>query len=126
MGPIDNTNLLQMCRDCGAVGFVPTLAYAYDAGAATVTMTNTSTIPAGDTYTTTKVRVTDFFGNEVRGVQPVKATPLVLNISTLNRSKPLMITATVLTANQIAADGSASGFLQAAGNIDFWDVQKNA
>ena len=49
-----------------------------------------------------------------------------IDVSTLDRSKPMMITATILTTNQIAADGSASGFLQAAGDIGFFDVQKNA
>lgn len=123
---IDNTNLLQMCRDCGATGFVPAVDYAYDSGAATVTLNNASTIPAGDTFSKMKARVHDFFGNEVRGVQTVQATDLVLDVSTLDRSKPLAITLTIHTTNKIAADGSASGYLETAGDIGHWDVQKNA
>ena len=123
---IDNTNLLNMCKDCGAVGFIPTLAYEYDATAAEVTVTNTSTIPSGDTFLKLKVRVHDFFGNEVRGVQTVQATPLVIDVSTLNRSKPLAITVTLVTTGNIVADGGAYGYLQDTGNIGWYDVQKNA
>lgn len=123
---ISNTNLLQMCKDCGAVGFVPAISYVYDAGAGTITLTNTSTIPSGDTYLKTRYQVHDFFGAEVRGTQTVKATANVIDVSTLDRSKPLMIVATILTIGMIQAVGSASGYVQAAGNISFFDVQKNA
>lgn len=64
---IDNTNLINMCRDCGAAGFLPSIAYTYDAVAKTVTFTNDSTIPSGDSLNKIKVRVHDYFGNEVRG-----------------------------------------------------------
>ncbi len=126
MPVINNANLLQMCHDCGAVGFLPVVAYAYDAGGAEITITNTSTIPAGDAFEMLKVRVHDEFGNEVRGVQTVQATPLVLDVSTLNRSKTLAITVTLTTDDEIAADGGAYGYLAAAGDIANWDVQKNA
>lgn len=202
---IDNTNLLQMCNDCGAIGFVPSVTYAYDANAATVTVTNASTIPAGDTLNIIKVRVHDFFGNEVRGfiyghtggngytsaptvvitggggtgatatavvtngrvtavnitaggsgytsaptisftggggsgafatatvgagavtaITPVADDGAVtINVSTLNRSKQLLVAVTILTDNHIAADGMACG-LMAAGTVANWDVQKNA
>jgi len=122
---INNANLLNMCKDCGAVGFVPELSYAYDAVEAEVTITNTSTIPSGDTFLKLKVRVHDFFGKEVRGFQTVQATPLVIDISSLDRSKPLAITVTLITTNNILADGGAYGYLQAAGNIGWYDVQKN-
>ncbi len=239
MNVIDNTNLINMCRDCGAAGFVPDLSYAYNAGAATVTMTNGSTIPSGDTLKKIKIRVHDFFGKEVRGliegntvgatratatvtitavgadgdiitvttpddvelgtftktssettvtllaaalraaintgtvthgysatnsagvitisapavlgdtvngddlvvddggtiaatdtafiggVTGTSATTEVIDVSSLNRSKPLAITATILTTNMIAADGGAYG-IGASGDIDNWDVQKNA
>lgn len=65
---IDNSNLLQMCKDCGAVGFVPSVSYVYDAGAGTVAFTNASTIPSGANLLKVKVSVHDCFGGEVRGV----------------------------------------------------------
>lgn len=123
---IDNTNLLQMCNDCGVAGFIPELSYTYDAGGAELTIVNGSTLPGGVTFTKAKVRVHDFFGAEVRGVQTVQATDLVIDVSTLNRSKPLTVTATIILNNNIVADGSVSGFLEAAGDIGFFDIQKNA
>lgn len=201
---VDNSNLLQMCKDCGAVGFVPTVTYAYDAGAATVAITNSSTIPAGDALKRVKFAVHDCFGNQVTGHIDVAAggagyvtaptvviggpgtgavahavltgdrvssvvvdTPgtgyssapaisftggggsgaaatatvgsgavtaiavtaasstVTVSVSTLNRSKPLAISVTILTDLMIAADGGAYG-LMAAGDIGFWDIQKNA
>lgn len=201
--PFDNTNLLQMCNDCGAVGFVP--AVAYSVSGSNVTVTNSSTIPSGDTLKKVHVRLVDQFGGEVRGhidgsaggdgytsppavvfsggggtgaagtavisngkvtgvtitapgsgyssdptvsfvggggsgaagtvnrstttVASVTMTAddgaVTLSSSTLNTSKPLSIIATILTANQIAADGSAF-YIGAAGNLASWDVQKNA
>lgn len=204
---IDNTNLLNMCRDCGAVGFIPSCAYTYDAVAATITVTNSSTIPAGDTLKLVKVRAHDFYGNEIRGsieatgggdgyitaptvsfsggggtgatahavmtgrkvtsividapgtgytsdptvvftptnggsgaaatahrttttvtsaTIDAAATSVVLNVSTLMRAKPIAVTVTITTVGMIAADGGAYGFLAPAGDIGFWDVQKNA
>jgi len=205
MNVIDNSNLLQMCKDCGAVGFVPALSYVYDAGAGTVVVTNSSTIPTGDVLNKIKVRVHDFFGGEVRGeifghtggngytsvpqvvitggggtgatahavltngvvTSVVVDTPgtgytsdpvatvvggggngaklavtrstttvssiavvaddnaVTLNVASLDRSKQLALVATILTDNRIAADGGAYG-LMAAGNVGYWDVQKNA
>lgn len=127
MNTIDNTNLLNMCRDCGAVGFIPSVSYAYDAVAETVTVTNASTIPADDALSVIKIRVHDFFGKEVRSVVPSAAptTPVVVDVSDLDNSKGLSLTVTIFTDEHIAADGGAYG-LQAAGNVGNWDVQKNA
>lgn len=122
---IDNTNLLQMCFDCGAVGFLPAFAYAYDAEAATITVTNTSTIPAGDTFAVAKLRVMDQFGGEIRGNITVAATPNVIDVSGLDRSKGLNLMVHMHTVGHIAADGIAVN-VGAAGNVGGWDVQKNA
>lgn len=122
---IDNTNLLQMCRDCGAVGFVPDVSYVYDAGAATITVTDSSTIPAGDSLVRIRIQVHDAFGGEVRDEIELAGGNQVVNIATLDRSKPLAIKVAIYTTNQIAADGGAYG-LNAAGDISHWDVQKNA
>lgn len=127
MNPINNSNLLQMCRDCGAIGFTPVVGYVYDAAAKTVVLTDGSTIPAGDALSKVHVRVHDTFGGEVRDA--IVATggggAKTLDVSTLDASKGLNITVTVLTTGRIAADGSAFN-IGAAGNISRWDVQKNA
>jgi hypothetical protein len=65
---IDNTNLLNMCRDCGAVGFIPVASYVYDAEAETVTVENASTIPAGDVLKQVKVKIHDYYGGTKTGV----------------------------------------------------------
>lgn len=123
---ISNANLTTYCAgSCQITGFTPTVTYAYDAGAATVTVTNASTIPAGDTFLKAKVHVYDQFGGEVRGQITVAATPLVVDVSTLNRSKSLAVKVTVLTTLHIAADGGAYG-LGTAGTVNNWDVQQNA
>lgn len=120
---ISNANLLQMCYDCGAVGFLPVLTYTYDAETGDVVVTNDSDIPAGDTLKRIQLRLTDDFGNEVRGTTTSAA--VTISAATLDKSKGLNLTATILTNGGIAADGSAF-FLQAAGNVGRWDVQKNA
>lgn len=207
MNTIDNTNLLNMCRDCGAVGFIPVLTYLYDAEARTVTIEDDSTYPAGDSLNKIKIRVHDDFGGEVRGhidgssggdgyvtaplvsfsggggsgatahavITDGKVTSIVIDtvgtgyttdptvvfdntdtggsgaaatahrttttvtgvtiiadddtvvidISDLDSSKPLCISATIFTVGMIAADGGAY-WLQPAGDIGHWDVQKNA
>lgn len=49
----------------------------------------------------------------------------VIDVSTLATAKPLNLTATILTTNHIAADGSAS-HLQAAGTVGYWNTRQNA
>lgn len=123
---INNSNLLTLCNNCGAVGFVPVLEYEYDAAAKTVTITDGSTFPAGSELTRIKVKVHDFFGAEARGNITVAGGDVEIDISALNTSKPLSITATITTVDHIAADGSASGYLATEGILAFYDVQKNA
>lgn len=120
---IDNSNLLQMCHDCGAVGFIPVLTYAFDAGAETVTVTDGSTLPDGDTLTKIKVRVNDFFGGTVVGEIAALAGNVVIDVSDLNLSKPIALTATIITDGGIIADGGAYG-LMPAGDVAHWDIQK--
>lgn len=123
---IDNTNLINMCRDCGAAGFVPVTSYVFDAEAATVTITDASTIPSGDTRLRVKYKIHDFFGNQVSGaIEAADSNDDVVDVSTLNRSKQLAVCVTVITTKGIVADGGAYG-LMAAGNIAHWDVQRTA
>lgn len=204
MNAIDNSNLLQICNDCGAIGFIPAMTYSISDDVLTVT--NGSTIPAGDTLRLIKLKVHDFFGNSVTGGistitggQGYKTAPTVtlvggggtgatahavltgdkvtsvvvdtggsgyttppivvfsgggggfgaeataaldtgavdtitvtapgadtdIDISSLNRSKQLAVTATIITEGGIIADGGAYGILS-AGDIANWDVQKYA
>lgn len=122
---IDNTNLLQLCYDCGAVGFVPSVTYTYNATTGDVVVTDASTLPAGDTLSKIKVQLFDKFGGEVRGTITALAGSVTLSALTLNRARVLDMKVTILTTGHIAADGGVY-WLQAAGNVSLWDVQKNA
>lgn len=122
---IDNTNLLQMCHDCGAVGFIPVLTYAYDAGAETVTVTDASTIPAGDGLNKIKLKVHDYYGGTVTGEIAAALGNDVIDVSGLDRSKALALSATIITDGGITADGGAYGLL-AGGDVGHWDVKKTA
>jgi hypothetical protein len=123
---IDNANLVNYI-DQGTTGFTPAVTYTYNSSTGAVVITDGSTIPAGDTLKKVHLRLSDKFGKEVRGI--ITATggggALTLSASTLNVSKGLILHATVLTTNNIAADGSFHNLL-AAGAIAGWDTQKNA
>lgn len=207
MPVIDNSELINLCNDCGAVGFIPEASYDFDADARTVEVEDTSTIPAGDSLRLIKYRVHDCFGGWVTaqndivagghgftstpavvisggggsgatahavvtngkvtsivvdtagtgyssdpiatltgggsGSGGVKLTvtrstttvasisvdtpddPTVIDVSSLNLSKPLHLSVTILTENGIVADGGAYG-LMASGDVANWDVQKSA
>lgn len=121
---IDNSNLVNMCRDCGAVGFLPVMAYTFNSGTNTVTVADTSTIPAGDAIAKFKVKVHDAFGQTAEGNNEDGAD-IAVSVAGLNKSKPLSVSVYLKTADGISADGGAYGLL-AAGDISHWDVKKNA
>jgi hypothetical protein len=122
---IDNTNMKNWNGVLPA-GFTPVLTYAYDADAATVIVTDGSTLGAGDTLKAIHVRVHDKFGGEVRdNIGALAGNTGTIDVSGLNRSKGLDITATITTAKMVAADGGAYG-IGAAGSVANWDIQQNA
>lgn len=63
---IDNANLKDYCHgSCSVTGFEPEVTYAV--AGSNVTVTDSSTIPSGDTFKKTLLRLLDDFGGEVRG-----------------------------------------------------------
>lgn len=203
---IDNTNLVGLVYDYVPVGFTPVQNYTYDATNKIVVVTDSSTIPSGDTFKISHVRVCDYFGNEARGeivnvsggnnytaaptvklvggggtgatataaISAGKVTgftitaggsgytsaPIVVitgggpdaagaygtaaigsgavtgitlsaslngvvDVSTLDNSRGLIILSSIHTAKNIAADGSAYHILT-AGTLGAWDSQRNA
>jgi hypothetical protein len=63
--------------------------------------------------------------NVVTGVTlTAPARSVVLSSSTLDTSKNLILKATVLTVNRIAADGIANPIKSAGGTVGSWDVNK--
>lgn len=123
---IDNSGILHYRQgSCTILGFTPKVSYAFDATAKTVTVTDASVIPAGDTFKIIHVHVHDNVGGEVDGEINAAAGNVAIDVSTLDLSRPLNITATLTTVNQISADGSAYN-LQAAGTLGTWLVLQNA
>lgn len=133
MGAIDNTNLTNLNRDSDTTGFTPGVSFVYDATAKEIDFTDASTFPDGVSLKKTHVRVFDKSGNEVRGVinnpdgseSPGQRTTTV-DVSTLDASRQLDITATVIADDdKLIADGSAIN-IGASGTVGRWDKQKNA
>lgn len=121
---IDNANLLNLV-DQGLGTFNPSITFALSGS--NVTVTDGSTMNSGDTLKKIHVRLLDEFGGEVRDVITVTGAPgqKVLSSSTLNTSRGLRLTATIITNAGIVADGNAVG-LGASGSLSNWDKQKNA
>lgn len=132
MSAIDNSNLKNY-RTSDTVGFVPSLTYAYDAEAAEIDFTEASTFPGDVGLKKTKISVHDKFGGEARGfIYPTEGSDsghdgeTTVNVSALNRSKPLDIKATVIADDdRLVADGIATD-IGSAGELGSWDIQKNA
>lgn len=131
MNPIDNSQLLNYREDSGTTGFSPVVTYVYDAAAKEIDVTQASIFPADVYLGKVHVKVHDKFGGEVRGT--VVAIPgsgvadeITIDVSTLDASKGLDITATVLANDgMLVADGGAYN-IGAAGSLGSWDKQKNA
>lgn len=122
---ISNANLKDYRGDQGVAGFVPNVTYTQSGN--NVVVTDASTIPAGDTLNKVQVKLQDKFGNEVRDNITVTGAPgqKTLSSATLDKSEPLTLVVTVITNNNLVADGRAMN-IGAAGSLGYWDTQKNA
>lgn len=129
---IDNSNLKNYRDDQGTTGFLPDEWFVYDANAKHIDVSDHSLFPAGITLKKVHVRVCDKFGKEVRGefAPPGDSTnesgEVTIDVATLDASRGLDITATVIASDgRLVADGSAMN-IGAAGKLGGWDIQKNA
>lgn len=123
MQAIDNSNLIGYCKvNCSITSFLPAVSYTYDPVAKEVVVQDGSTYGAGDGLKKVHIRVLDLFGNEVRDTITATGAPGVktIDVSSLNATKGLNITATIITNVDFHADGSAFG-IQAAGALANWD-----
>jgi hypothetical protein len=130
---IDNSNLLDYRGDQPA-DFIPGVNYVYDAAAAQIDVTDASVFPSGQSLRTIHVYVHDKFGGQVNaeienpdGSDSAGDHTETIDVSSLNRSKPLDITATVVGVdpsglNNVVADGGAYD-IGAAGSLGSWDKQ---
>lgn len=132
MQAIDNTNLVNY-RNSERDDFVPAVSFEYDVNAAEIDFTDSSTFPSGVALKKTKIQVFDKFGGEVRGfIVPVSGSDsghdgeTTVSVSSLDRSKPLDIKATVIADDdKLIADGGAYN-IGTSGELSSWDKQKNA
>lgn len=99
MNPIDNSALLGYNKNYDYSAFQPGATFVYDSTAKTVTVTDNSVIPAGDTLKVINVSVHDAFGGTARG-----------HITQLNSAVTalLAITAAKLTAKNNASDAKTT------------------
>ncbi len=124
---INNANIKDYCESgCIIAGFIPALTYVYNAAGATVTVTDASTLPAGDALAKLQVKITDEFGGEVRGtIAALAGNTGAISVATLNRSKALNIQVTLVTTKHIQSVGSAWN-IGAAGSVSNWDSTAGA
>lgn len=116
----DNSQILDFCNNCNCTGVTAGASYTYDAVTGKVTVTDTSVIAAPDTFKKMNVAVHDQFGKQVNGsISALGGNTGALDVTSLNRSKPLKITATLVTNGGCTADGIASDII-AAGNVAGW------
>jgi hypothetical protein len=121
MTSIDNTLLVNsiLCGNCGCQGFIASISYAVNASAKTVTVTDASTIPSGDTLSKINVRVYDNkTGAFVSGAITAGGGNAVISFPGSDFTD-ISVTATAVTANGCVADLDASHIVSAAtsGNL---------
>lgn len=130
---IDNSNLKHP-NDPAMAAFDPGVSYTYDAATAEVdAWDSTRGFPSGVSLLRTHVRVHDKFGGQVNGEienpdgsESPGTRAVTIDVSSLNRSKPLDITVTVIGDDgKTVADGGAYD-IGAAGQVGNWDKQYNA
>lgn len=118
---IDNSQLKENCCE-GLPGFIPVVAFTFDAEDNTIAVVATgTTYPAGDSKKKLVVKVHDMFGKEVQGTD---AAPI--SLATLNTAKGINVTATLVTTNGLVADGGAYNItnIAAGATLSQWDKQK--
>lgn len=119
MTAMDNTGLLTLTH-YSAPGIAPVVAYAYDAEDEEITVTNSSTFGAGDSFKAVIITVTDCNGKQVHAKISVAATPNVINVSTLDAYGGFNILAQVISTKREQAILTAYGVgatLAASGNL---------
>lgn len=130
---IDNSNLKDYKGTEGTADFTPGVSYVYDATNAEVDVTDGSTFPSGVSLLRAHIYIHDKFGGQVNGTienpdgsDSAADRTSTIDVSELNRSKPLDIKATVVGDDgMLIADGIATD-IGAAGEVGSWDKQKNA
>lgn len=130
---IDNSNLQDYRNDQGTSDFSPGVSFVYDSANQEVDVTDASTFPSGVSLLRTHVKVHDKFGGTAAGTienpdgsDSAAQRTDTIDVSGLDASKGLDITATVVADDgHLIADGGAYN-IGASGSLGSWDKQKNA
>ncbi len=89
-----------------ANGFIPKATFAYDPDASTLTVTDDSDIPTGDTFGKMNIVVYDLFGNAALGNIDAASGNDVIDISGLDVSRGIAVTVDAATGKHLAKSGS--------------------
>lgn len=122
MQAIKNTGFLIACNTCGTGAFAPSVAYAYDSEAQTMTITDNSVFAAGDGLKRLQINITDGNGDSLSAHEDVTATPIIVDVSTLDPFLGLTVTVTVVTNDRMLGDLAAyqiGATAPIAGNLRF-------
>lgn len=131
MNAFSNENIKdKLCGGCECSGFAAALAFSYNAGASTITVTDNSTYEAGDARKIVHLKVIDKNGAEVVGnIAAADGDDAVtLSTATLDASGGFRINATVVTNNGCISDGHAEaiGISVTEGDFGYWDKDNNS
>lgn len=110
MTPIDNAGLLNINYSLMIAGFKPAGTYAYNVGAKTITVTDTTvfdTDDADDDIQIIHVHVSDVMGGKLYGHIDAAAGNVVIDTSTLNPIGGYNVLVTFVTTKRYVADASA-------------------
>lgn len=114
MKAIDNSPVKDTLfkRGCNCQGFAPKLSYTFTANE--VVVKDESVFPTGDTLKRINVLVHDKFGNTKGGTIVVAGGDTgAIDVSGLNSTQPLNITAVIDTNGDCKTDGSAVNIIEA-------------
>ena len=110
-------------RGCNCQGFIPKVTFTYTAGA--VVVKDESTFPSGDSIKRINVLAHDEFGGTKAGTIAAAGGEAEIDVSGLDASKGLHLTATVFSTNQCKSDGSVRN-IKEAGQIGSWSENYKA
>lgn len=107
-------------RGCNCIGFAPALSFTYNSGTNVVVVTDASVLPSGDTLKRINVLVHDEYGGTKAGtIATAAGNTGSIDVSGLNKSKGLHLTATIVTNAGCKSDGAARS-IGATGSLSNW------
>lgn len=127
---IDNAQLIDPSTGIGIPPvnealFVPGASFAYDSGAETLTVTDTSVATGPDAYKSSNVTVNDNQGGTAFGnIAASGGNTGAIDVSRLDLTGPLVVKITQVSELGVQATGEA-GWINAsndAGNVGSWEI----